>query len=133
MIMQLLSTRLAARSAPQTARTLVPDRSRGLLPFSVRKPAAAAMVAALLVGATLPVAQHVGAQGESAVGWIEQAPTPGDESTEVVLDGTELPAGASTVAVDEIIVPYDPNTPGQVEPYDPPAEEQVDPENGSAE
>ena len=124
MILQLLSPRPAAQSAqPQTTRTIVPDRARGLLPFSVRKPVVAAMVAALLLGATLPIAQHAGAQVESARGWMERAATPGDERTEVVLDGTELPAGAPIVAVDEIIVPYDPNTPGQVEPYDPQVDE----------
>ena len=120
MIVQLLSTRPAAQSAqPQTKRTIVPDRPRGVLPFSVRKPVVAAMVAALLLGATLPTAQHAGAQVESARGWMERAATPGDASTEVVLDGAELPAGAPTIAVDEIIVPYDPNTPEQVETYGP--------------
>ena len=126
MILQLLSPRLAALSAqPQTTRTMAPDRPRGLLPFSVRKPVAAAAVAALPLGATLPIAQHAGAQVESAVGWVEQAPTPGDESTEVVLDGTELPAGAPIVAVDEIAIAYDPTAQQQVEPYDPHAGEQT--------
>jgi hypothetical protein len=126
MMMLLHSTRRAAQSAePQTTRAIVPDRPRGLLPFSVRKPVAAAAVAALLLGATLPIAQHAGAQVDSAVGWMERAPAPGDESTEVVLDGTELPAGAPTVAVDEITVAYDPTAQEQVEPYDPHAGEQT--------
>ena len=120
MNLQILSPRLAARSAqPQTTRTIVPDRPRGLLPISVRKPVVAAMVAALLLGATLPIAQHAGAQVDSAVGWMEQAPTPGDASTEVVLDGTDLPPGAPPVAVDEVIVAYDPTVQGQIEPHDP--------------
>ena len=126
MIVQLLSTRLAAQSAqPQTARTIAPHRPRGLLPFSVRKPIAAAAVVALLLGATLPIAPHAGAQVDSAVGWMEQAPTPGDASTEVVLDGTELPAGAPSIAVDEITIAYDPTAQEQVEPYDPHAGEQT--------
>ena len=123
--MQLLSTRLAAWSASQAARTLVPDRSRGLLPFSVRRPVAAAMVAALLLGATLPIAQHAGAQVQSARGWIERSATRGDESITIEVDNPERLAGAPIVAMDEIILPYDPNTPGQVEPYDPHAGEQT--------
>ena len=126
MTMRILSHRLSAQSAlPQTARPIPPDRSLGLRPFSVCKPVAAALVATLLLGVTLPIAQHAGAQVQSARGWIERATTPGDESTTMVLDDTELPPGAPIIAVDEISVAYDPTAQEQIEPYDPHAGEQT--------
>ena len=97
-----------------------------VLAFRRRRLIAAAAAVLLMLTAITPVGPQVVAMAQEVMearGWIERAEIPGDESTTVELDGTELPAGAPTVAVDEIIVPYDPNTPGQVEPYDPPAEE----------
>ena len=139
MTVRLLSPRPAAQSAPpQTARKPVPDHLRSVLPFSVRKPVAAAVVAALLLGATLPVAQHAGAQAPSeqevmeARGWIERAATPGDEQTAIEVDATDLPADAPAVHVDAITIPYDPNAQEQIEPFDPHGERQIEPADGPA-
>ena len=131
MITRFLSIHPAYQSTqPKTVRTLTSDRPRTVLSFPTRTPVAAAVVAALLLGASLPVAQHAGAQVESARGWMERAETPGDESITIEVDGTELPAGAPIVSEDAITVPYDPNVQEQIEPFDPRAEEQVEPASG---
>ena len=97
-----------------------------LLTFPRRRLIAVAAAVLFMVSAITPVGPQVVAMAQEVMearGWIERAETPGDASTEVVLDGTELPAGAPPVAVDEIIVPYDPSIPGEVEPYDPQVQE----------
>lgn len=97
-----------------------------LLTLRRRQLIAMAAAVLLMLSAITPVGPQVVAMAQEVLearGWIERAETPGDASTEVVLDSTELPAGAPPVAVDEIIVPYDPNTPGEVEPYDPQVDE----------
>ena len=86
MTVRLLSPRLAAQGGqPQTTGTLVPDHPRRVRPFPARKPVAAAVVAALLLGATLPVAQHAGAQVEPAREGI--APAPGASFEYVDISG----------------------------------------------
>ena len=138
MITRFLSPQLAERAQPQTACKQALPRPGNLRPFPARKPVAAAAVAALLLGAAPPVAQHVAAQVPSerevmeARGWIERAATPGDASTAIEVDETELPPDAPVIHVDEIIVPYDPNAREEIEPFDPHAQQQVGPVDGPA-
>ena len=117
MITRFLSPQLAERAQPQTACKQALPRPGNLRPFPARKPVAAAVVAALLLGATLPVAQHVGAQVEPAREGIAPAPDASFEYVDI--------SGVARVPVFEnaTIVPAVPSAsndiqlaPGDVQP-----------------
>jgi len=94
-----------------------------LLAFPRQRLVAVAAAVLLLLNAITPIGTEVAASAQElleAVGWVEQAPSPGDESTAVEIDGgdrSEL-VGAPTVEVDAVTVPYDPNVRDQIEPRD---------------
>ena len=83
MITRFLSTELARNAQPQPARTPAPAHPHNLRPFPARKPVAAALVAALLFAAALPVAQDAGAQVEPAREEILPAPGPGFDYVDI--------------------------------------------------
>ena len=97
-----------------------------LIPFPRRRFVAVAAAILFLLSAITPVGPQVVATAQEVIaawGWIERAPTPGDESTTVEVDQTDVPPGMPTVGVDAVTIPHDPNAREQIAPADVPAGE----------